>query len=578
MTQGNGQLVDGPGSPVDPEDLACAKAALRLARGHRVSKRALRAAQKSPRWAELLRTIAESHESQRATWPLQWTSRHATRNQAEAALILTALAQAEEALAVEADDPDPDEPEKAPPFQLGVIGSAAFATMEFKRTWLIRQILVAGQPTIFGGPKKGLKTSLTVDLAVSLGSATRFLGTFEVPVPTKTLVLSGESGDATVQETAARVCRARGIDLAELEGFVYWGFTLPQLSNVEHLDVLARFIRGNGIACAIIDPLYLCLLSGNSRLDAANLFDTGPLLAKIAGVCLSAGATPVLVHHFRKSREHPCDPPELEDLAFAGIQEFARQWLMVGRREPYEPGTGSHRLWFSVGGSAGHSGAWALDVEEGLIGDDFQEREWNVTVAPASHSRRDTLAREQAAKAERAVEKKRQQDEERVKQIRDDAILAIMQLEKLGPSTKTRWQESLAWSPKRFSAALIWLEENGWVEMIQLEVRTGRGSRKTIGYQATGRANRLGEPNPDEPRRTPMNPDSEPPPRGSDLNPDEPRHGEGLSPEGGDPPRRGSDRSDGDHPGNDPSDPPEPSGRRGSKRRGSDPLAPEDPQ
>src|SRR5262245_19967409 len=68
------------------------------------------------------------------------------------------------------------EPEKSTGFELGLIDSRTFAAGDYRCEWLARQLLVRNQPAILGGPKKALKTSILVDLAVSLASARRFLG------------------------------------------------------------------------------------------------------------------------------------------------------------------------------------------------------------------------------------------------------------------------------------------------------------------------------------------------------------------------------------------------------------------
>jgi hypothetical protein len=225
-----------------------------------------------------------------------------------------------------------------PSYRYGAIDSATFAARARlnKPQWLLRRLLVKGQPAFIGGPRKVLKTSFIVDLALSLASGKPFLGKFEVYKPCRTAVISGESGEWAIYETAERVCAAKGIDLDR--ALVRWDFTLPQLADPTQLAELQRGLKEDCAEVCLLDPLYLSLLAGQNNLDARNLFDMGPLLSAASRACLEVGCTPAFVHHSPK--HFATGVMELDDLAFAGCAEFARQWLLISRRKEFVPGSG----------------------------------------------------------------------------------------------------------------------------------------------------------------------------------------------------------------------------------------------
>lgn len=256
--------------------------------------------------------------------------------------------------------------------------------------FLVPGVMVAGQPMIVAGAKKTLKTSILIDLAISLATGGCFLGSLRAHRAARVLVVSGESGASTLRETALRVADAARVDLAAVERLI-WCDSLPRLAEPEQLAALARLIRADQIEVAILDPAYL-MLPGD---DAGNVFSQGALLGRLGHAVAEAGAMLVLAHHTRKGVADAYAPPELADIAWSGFAEWARQWLLIGRREPYEPGTGEHRLWLSAGGSAGHSGLWSVDIDEGRWSP-TERRYWCVAVRTATEARAEERERRQA--------------------------------------------------------------------------------------------------------------------------------------------------------------------------------------
>jgi replicative DNA helicase len=353
------------------------------------------------------------------------------------------------------------------------IDSKTFFTTNYALEWLVQRVLVKDQPAVLGGPKKTLKTSTLIDLAVSLATATPFLGWFEVYKRHRVVIISGESGEAVLQECGRRVCKARDLNPEQLG--LWWGFRLPQVANVLDRQELCRGLKELGASVVIIDLLYLCLLAGMDARDveAGNLYKMGPLLSALCRACLEAGCTPILCHHARKGSGQNYAPLDLDDLSFSGIAEFARQWILENRREAFNPDTGSSKLWLSVGGSAGQSGCWAVDVEEGVLQDDFSGRKWEVTVHTAAEMRAENQMNKRAAKRE-----------EQAKGDQEDDMSVMAALDRLDPEARgfgyNRVQVEARLSDARMMRAVNRLRQEQLVKEAPVSVTIGSGAERNV--------------------------------------------------------------------------------------------------
>ncbi|MCA9040509.1 MAG: AAA family ATPase [Planctomycetaceae bacterium] len=320
--------------------------------------------------------------------------------------------------------------------------------------YLIDGMLVAGQPCILAGGKKCLKTNLMIDMALSISSGTSFLGRFPVKQWVRVGLMSGESGPATIKETAKRIAMNKYRDLESFTD-IRWSFDLPKFGEAKQERQLQRFIERNDLRVLMIDPAYLCLPIGN---DAGNLFVVGETLKQIGEIGQRTECTIILAHHTTKSSGREFAMPELADIAWSGFQEFARQWFLIGRRKKYDPEQGGHHeLWLNVGGSAGHSCGWALNIDEGTR-DDAGGRRWDVEILSPSEAVRDQVNEQQEQK---------QKATEIELENRIDKVLELFQEHPDGLTT-SKAKAKLAWNHHKVKSCIDILIERGELEQVPI--------------------------------------------------------------------------------------------------------------
>lgn len=321
-----------------------------------------------------------------------------------------------------------------------------------REEYLVDGVLVAGQPCLVAGPEKAMKTTIMLDLAVSLATGRDFLGheQFGVNRACRVLLMSGESGLATLRKNLRTVLLERAgrgrrgmprFDL--LPGSVWLSDAVPRIGKATDVAKVRKIMEKHKVDVLVVDTASLAL-DGE---DAGNLLAMQNQLRQITDTCRELRATFLLVHHFKKTAHN--DPPTLADPAWAGFKEWARQWILLNRREQYIPPEEPdeprlHRLWMVCGGSAGHSSCHALTVNEGT-----QRRpRWRVTVERASEAKAEAQAR----------------------RTEEDAK-SVLEALKDGPLTARDVQQATGLKWARLTAAIAQLKREG--RIVDTTVRKG---------------------------------------------------------------------------------------------------------
>jgi len=284
-----------------------------------------------------------------------------------------------------------------------LVSSAALDGGDYTASPIITEVLFAGSPAVIGGMYKVGKTLLAIAVAISIATGRLFLRTYTVPDPRVVVYFTGEGGPAVAQEYGRRIAASMGVKLADATN-LHWCFSVPKLEDLRDLNAFDKVLEETGAEVAILDNLMLCLSGEN----AGNVYSMGGVLGNAVRICSERGVTPIFVHHFKRTRTtaDPFAPGELADLTQAGVAEIAGQWLLLARRQPFDPDqAGEHRLWLTIGGRLGHSSLHALDIHEGHP-TDVGGRRWDVDLMRSNEVKRTTQDQKEAARATERQERR----------------------------------------------------------------------------------------------------------------------------------------------------------------------------
>lgn len=267
---------------------------------------------------------------------------------------------------------------------------------EMRQPFIIEGLLPYGQNLVIAGGPKTLKTTLMCYLSVCLASRSPVLDhTLTVSVNKqrdrraelasmyaddpefqalmldahdddvaagrvkdrgqwKTLLLTGESGKATIIETLNRICRsaAINIDLAQLGEDVMVSEWIPVLgSSTTDAEwfLIEKLIREQDADVVMIDPIYLCLSD-----DHASDSDQAQKLKRLESIVKRCGATLVVAHHFKKEQESNQTGrwPTPSMISHGFLPRWQRSYLLINPAKRWHAGQ-DHELLLVAGSSSG---------------------------------------------------------------------------------------------------------------------------------------------------------------------------------------------------------------------------------
>lgn len=184
--------------------------------------------------------------------------------------------------------------------------------------WLIEEWLIDGESGLIVGEPKSFKSTLAIDMAVSLATGEPFLGQYKVTRKVPVLYIQEENNQAIVLPQLYTLMERTGVgrvvkvpDPSDPGGFTmefqqtgddpaFWLSVRTgwKAKEGDDLQEVIDFVNTHDIEYVFIDPLYKVIHGSMTHPD-----DAGPTMAALSKIENETKASVVLIHHANKSNQ-----------------------------------------------------------------------------------------------------------------------------------------------------------------------------------------------------------------------------------------------------------------------------------
>lgn len=178
---------------------------------------------------------------------------------------------------------------------LPVVRAFALEAPAQRPTWLVEQLWTHGAVGVIGGPPKSGKSWLALDMAVSIASGTRCLGTFPVHASGPALLYAAEDSAAALRARLETLSRVHQLDFANLDVRVITAESL-RLDRAEDQDRLEATVLVHRPVFLVLDPLVRV-----HAIDENVAGQVAALLGYLRTLQRKTGVAVALIHHVRKN-------------------------------------------------------------------------------------------------------------------------------------------------------------------------------------------------------------------------------------------------------------------------------------
>lgn len=198
-----------------------------------------------------------------------------------------------------------------------LVGAAEMARAIPPIEWLIRGAWPRKSFGPIAGAKKTLKSYNAIAFALAVASGAPLLDQFEVVTPGPVLYLNGEGGRNLFHRRTQAIAKRYGVPLPELP--LYAVHVSAPLDSPDFLGAVRHYLDEIQPELVILDPLYAYHPKG---VDAANVYERGPMLAEFREQTVGDEAALLVADHFNKGAKEL----DLDSIGYAGMSAWADSW------------------------------------------------------------------------------------------------------------------------------------------------------------------------------------------------------------------------------------------------------------